>query len=113
MVYQAAIPRATHEIIGLYRRGNEQIGHMSPGKLIDAVKLEVIDGIPKELTPGLIQQIARTGQCSTYACFWRQHENITKGSGSYPPAESGARMSMDELGPKVYIRATHELREKK
>ena len=58
-VYYAATPRATPEVIRLYRRVHHQIGHMSPGKLMDAIKLEAIDGVPVELTPELIQQITR------------------------------------------------------
>ena len=46
----------------------------------------------------MIQQITRAEQCPTFACFRRRHEDIIKGSGSYP-AEPGARMSMDEWGP--------------
>ena len=52
-VYHAAIPRATPEIIRLYRRVHHQIGHISPGKLMDAIKLNAIDGVPPELTPAL------------------------------------------------------------
>ena len=36
MVYHAKLSRATPEIIRLYRRTHEQIGRISPGKLIDA-----------------------------------------------------------------------------
>ena len=54
-VYHATIPRATPEIIRLYRRVHHQIGHMPPGKFMDAIKLDAIDGVPTELTPVLIK----------------------------------------------------------
>ena len=47
MVYHAKLPTATPEIIRLYRRTHEQIGHIAPGILTDAVKLMVIDGVPE------------------------------------------------------------------
>ena len=53
-VYHAAISRATPEIIRFHRRAHHQIGHMSPEKLMDAIKLEAIDGVPSELTSALI-----------------------------------------------------------
>ena len=86
MVYHAALPRATPEIIRLYRRVHHQIGHMSLGKLMNAIKLNAIDGVPPELTPALIQQITRIEQCPSCAIFRRRHENIKKGSDTYPAA---------------------------
>ena len=77
-VYHAAIPRATPEIIRLYRRVHHQIGHMSSGKLMDAIKLDAIDGVPSELTPALIQQITRIEQCLSCAIFRCRHKNIRK-----------------------------------
>ena len=97
-VYHAALPRATPEIIRLYRRVHPQIGHMSPVKLMDAIKMDAIDGVPAELSPAMIQQITRIEQCPSCAIFRRRHENIKKGSGIYPAA-AGAYFTVDEWGP--------------